>query len=256
MVWLCVWLGGLGGGIIFLTANVFILIINRYEESTVEQRANDQFFLVGFCLIFLPLLTFMLYALKKELFTLTYYPVRLNRKTRRVHVRLLNEEVISVPWERVYWHIGRGGSGALALGSVRGHVMSEDGETVLKTFDMGHASAYPDSEQWLRRHWEFMRRYMEEGPQAVVGHLDMCLPIAKKKESFWFGLDMLLNMQLKGSPIFLLVLPLLLLASVVRWLVVKTQRLPVWPQWVEDECVIEPNDPYVREPGYVYQAGK
>jgi hypothetical protein len=29
-----------------------------------------------------------------------------------------------------------------------------------------------------------------------------------------------------------------------------TSKIPQWPQWVEDECRIEPEDPWRREPGY------
>ena len=52
-------------------------------------------------------------------------------------------------------------------------------------------------------------------------------------------------MQIILFPVFFLP------ASLGRFLVMRTSKIPRWPQWVEDECVIELNDPYVREPGYV-----
>ena len=246
--WLSMWMGGLALGVTYWLIEIISISVKRFNTLTELQKQND-LFSIGFVLfLFLPILLFLLYALKKELFTLTHYPVRLNRKTRRVHVMMLNGEVLSVPWEEVYWHIGRGGQSALALGSVRGHVLSEDGQTVLKTFDVGQVSGYPDSEdRWLGRHWEFMRRYMEEGPQAVVDKVDFCMPIAEKKESYWFGLHLLLNMQLKGSPIYILAVPLLFVASIVRWCVLKTQKIPRWPQEVEAQCQIEAGDPYRRD---------
>ena len=27
----------------------------------------------------------------------------------------------------------------------------------------------------------------------------------------------------------------------------RTSKIPQWPQWVEDECRIEPDDPWVRD---------
>jgi len=38
-------------------------------------------------------------------------------------------------------------------------------------------------------------------------------------------------------------MPLLLPLVLCRWLVLKSCRMPVWPQWVEDECAIDANDP-------------
>jgi hypothetical protein len=32
-----------------------------------------------------------------------------------------------------------------------------------------------------------------------------------------------------------------------RWIVMRTSKIPQWPQWVEDECRIEPDDPWVRD---------
>lgn len=247
--WLSMWMGGLALGVTYWLIEIISISVKRFNTLTELQKQND-LFSIGFVLfLFLPILLFLLYALKKELFTLTHYPVRLNRKTRRVHVMMLNGEVLSVPWEEVYWHIGRGGQSALALGSVRGHVLSEDGQTVLKTFDVGQVSGYPDSEdRWLGRHWEFMRRYMEEGPQAVVDKVDFCMPIAEKKESYWFGLQVLLS-QFNGMflPMYLFALPFVLVSSVVRWCVLKTQKIPRWPQEVEAQCQIEAGDPYRRD---------
>ena len=38
--------------------------------------------------------------------------------------------------------------------------------------------------------------------------------------------------------------------SLFRWIAMRTSKIPQWPQWVEDECRIEPHDPWRREPGY------
>jgi len=29
--------------------------------------------------------------------------------------------------------------------------------------------------------------------------------------------------------------------------VMRTSKIPQWPQWVEDECAIAPDDPWVRD---------
>jgi len=35
--------------------------------------------------------------------------------------------------------------------------------------------------------------------------------------------------------------------SLFRWIVMRTSKIPQWPQWVEDECVISPDDPWVYD---------
>jgi hypothetical protein len=37
-------------------------------------------------------------------------------------------------------------------------------------------------------------------------------------------------------------MPLLLPLVLCRWLVLRSCRMPEWPQWVEDACKVDPND--------------
>ncbi|MCA3176061.1 MAG: hypothetical protein ING36_11080, partial [Burkholderiales bacterium] len=143
--WLSMWMLLIAIFFSYALASTFFSSIENWQSLSEESKRIKMVDILWVSCLFLPIVIFCLFLLKKELFTLTHYPVRLNRKTRRVHVMMLNGEVLSVPWGEVYWHIGRGGQSALALGSVRGHVLSEDGQTVLKTFDVGQVSGYPDS---------------------------------------------------------------------------------------------------------------
>ncbi len=49
----------------------------------------------------------------------------------------------------------------------------------------------------------------------------------------------------------ILFIPIFLPLSLARWFAMHTSRIPQWPEWVEQECAIDPNDPYVRDSGYV-----
>lgn len=93
---------------------------------------------------------------------------------------------------------------------------------------------------------------MEEGPGPVLEALRptplIMLPgIDKKKESWFFGWEHLTG-SLKGMPLLqVLFQPFLFPTSIFRWMVMRTSKIPRWPQWVEDECAIEANDPYARD---------
>ena len=191
----------------------------------------------------------MLWLLLKEAFRYTHYPVRLNRKTGRVYV-WREGEVLSVPWREVFFYTREFRDSGLKCWDVRGLVLGEDRQTVVDSFAL---SSYHSSDRMdLQLHFEYFRRYMEYGPEELYPHFKVALPVAVRKETWWEGcMRLLLNIQ--GSPLMqILLFPVFFLpASLGRFLVMRTSKIPQWPQWVEDECAIEPGDPYVREPGYV-----
>jgi len=97
----------------------------------------------------------------------------------------------------------------------------------------------------LLRHWEFIRRYMEEGPLAVTGQIQFCMPVDERKESFKSGAERVFA-ELVGAPA--IVKPVLYafgyLHICARWLVMRSSKIPRWPEEIEKLCAIEPNDPY------------
>ena len=66
----------------------------------------------------------------------------------------------------------------------------------------------------------------------------------------WEGfMRLLLNMN--GHPFGqLLFSPFYFISSLGRWIAMRTSKIPQWPQWVEEACVIDPNDPYNRDSGW------
>ena len=83
---------------------------------------------------------------------------------------------------------------------VRAQVLAPDEATVLESFalsyvgslndnDFSPARAYSTSEDYARGHWEFIRRYMEEGPQAVAGQVQFCMPVSERRENFMVGVE-------------------------------------------------------------------
>jgi len=177
--------------------------------------------------------------LSKDFFTSTHYPIRFNRKTRMVHFHMGNKAgVVTVPWDEGFFHIGRGMRETF-LNDIRCHVM--DGDVVKQTFAIGH---YFDDERVVRALWEFIRRYMEDGPDATG------LPPHRR----YIGLSMrpsLYNcyftvmISASTSP-FLgwALMPLLAPLILCRWLVLNTCSVPRWPEEIERASEIAADDPH------------
>ena len=67
---------------------------------------------------------------------------------------------------------------------IRGLILDQDGVTVKETFAFCIATSRIEN---AYSHWEFLRRYMEEGPQAVLDAVLYCMPVDGKRESFAFS---------------------------------------------------------------------
>ena len=189
-----------------------------------------------------------------EWFGYTHYPIRLNRRTRMVYVFRGDGTVLKASWDDVYFalRVNMQAAGVRTLG-ICGLVL-KDPNTVEEMFVFGYAST---SREYCLRHWEFIRRYMEEGPRAVLnapGH-GLYLPIADKRETLYQGWIELVSND-AWNPVFKWVMFPFHVAFFIGRLVNRvTSKVPIWPADVEAECRIEPGDPYVRDsslnpPGY------
>ena len=194
----------------------------------------------------------MLALFRKEAFALTHYPIRFNRLTRMIHYFRFNGEVASVRWDDVFFTIAK----ASSLWSVRGHVLADDKATVLETFSLSHIGmiysheADPitgqfHAEDHVRPHWEFIRRYMEEGPQQLVQRVQYCVPISDRKETLKAGLRrLLLNFSGEAGITTVLMSPIYAWLLIGRRVAVMTSKIPRWPKEIDAVCRVEPGDPY------------
>jgi hypothetical protein len=197
----------------------------------------------GFLLNFLLLCGLYYLGIRFEIFTYTYWPIRFNRKTRMVHVFRHNGPggVLSVPWDQVFFHIGRGWD-RKELRDIRGEVL--DGDTIVDMFALGHAAS---SERPVREMWEFIRRYMDEGPDAVASHpLEKYveLSVAPTLRNCYL---MMYTYYGAGFPLVIRIIatPFIWLYTLTRWLVLLTCRQPVFPPEVEATCQVDADDPNV-----------
>ncbi|QEM81716.1 DUF6708 domain-containing protein [Halomonas binhaiensis] len=225
-------------------------------------QGNDVLINMAFSILFLLMVIGFIWftwsrQLKKDMFTYTHYPIRFNRKTRKVYVFRHNgpNGVLTVPWDEVFWHIGRGMQQKY-LCDVRGHVM--DGVRVKDTFAVGQ---YFDDGQIgrIQATWEFIRRYMEEGPETVAEHpldrlIDKSVTPSWTNCYLWVGASMGPSFVALRYVLFPLFYPIVGLLTLGRWLTLNSCKDPVWPPEVEAECQVEPNDPNRwEEPSYLWE---
>ena len=188
-----------------------------------------------------------------DAFTYTHYPIRFNRQNRQVYAFRRDGTVLKAGWDDFYWTIyntqlGLGGGDL----NVMGHLMGKDGVTIKESIGLSLVDAGEPGRRNQLQFFEFFRRYMEEGPGPVLDALKptplIMLPgIDRRREGWFFGWELLTG-GMKGLPLLqVLFQPFLFPISLFRWVVMRTSKIPQWPQWVEDECRIEPNDPWIRD---------
>ncbi|HGN1279896.1 TPA: DUF6708 domain-containing protein [Proteus mirabilis] len=200
---------------------------------------DDIFICIFVLVLFLPICIWMLFLLKKEWFAWTHYPIRFDRKNQLVHAHRHDGSVFSARWEDIFF------TTAAMYGNdcyITGHVLADDGETIIESFCL---PASHNNIPALKAHWEFVRRYMAEGPDGMKERIPFCLPIADKKESYGFTFLYLMVIY-NGAPLILLpfLAPLAFLFSLPRYVAILTSRRPIWSEEIEALCRVEDDDPY------------
>jgi hypothetical protein len=236
-------------------SSVGLVFSTLYTDLTYLKNANSEEW-AAFLIAILscgPLLIFSIYFFFRESFAYTHYPVRLNRKNRTVYV-WRKKGVLAVPWDKLHFWLRPYKDMGATVWDIRANVLADDGITVVDSFPFGGA----DGEQLhSRHHFEYFRRYMEENPRQTYNMLKVCLAVSRRKETWFEGYErMVLNSSGGGIIGQLLMCWWNIPISITRFIAMRTSKIPQWPEWVEQECKIDPKDPYVREAGYLYKDKK
>jgi len=182
----------------------------------------------------------------KEMFRWTHYPIVLDRKHRLVHVFRLDGSVLTAPWDKIFFTLGRGrGAFGWLNWDIRGLILEDDGVTVKETFAFCIVTSRIEN---AHSHWEFLRRYMEEGPQAVLAAVLFCMPVDGRRESFAFCKERIFaNDAQSPAFMYLLMAPFNYVHAALRWAVMRTSRIPAFPPEIEAALQPEPGDRFVRD---------
>jgi hypothetical protein len=227
-------------GITIMQIVVYFWVIPKAFMDVERGRLSVGFF-IGFVCVMSGVLALVLVLAKRtigrDIFTYTHFPIRFNRKTRMIHVFRHNGPggVLTVPWEQAYFHIGQG-TQARSLLDLRGHVM--DGDTVVDTFAVGN---FFNTVEPIRQIWKFIVVYMEQGPQALPTDLFMCTSTSTRWLNCFLQANAYCDIFFR-IPLFKWVLVALI--TVMRWLVMKSCKEPVWPSEIMAESAIAPDDVY------------
>lgn len=223
----------------------FVFIVLTRDPADAYVDVTKDWLVVGFIsLLLTPLFWLSIWALRKEAFAYTHYPIRLHRKDRKVYVFRLDGTVLVAPWDGLFFTLGRGNRRyGYQNWDIRGHVLAADGLTVKETF--AFAMDWEEIKD-IHRHWEYLRRYMEDGPQTLLEYTPVYLPIVDRYETYSFGFFRLV-FNFPGLILAWLLAPVFFLFSLGRYFAMHTSEIPVWPAKIEAACAIEAGDPYERD---------
>ena len=183
-----------------------------------------------------------IYKMAKKEINYTHYPIRFNRKTRMVHVFRQDGTVLSVRWDKVFFTQIPVTYG---MWDMVGHVLDEDGVTVRETFGLPACAMGSWGRERAKGYWEFIRRYMEEGPASVSGVISGCLPIKDKKETLAFSFERI------AASLGSYLNPFILFYYIFypgRMIAMYFSKIPQWPAEIEAQCQrLEGYDPFFRD---------
>ncbi len=185
-----------------------------------------------------------------DIFRMTHYPIRLNRKTRQVHVTRPGDTVLTVPWDALFLCMRENNLPLFGKSvDVRAHVLAGDGKTVIDTFTLVYYE-FRDKEKLLQ-FWEYIRRYMQE-PDGVEQcdreeAVTLRLPVDGRREGLAFGIVRTFAMAANQPVAQLIGSPIAALTILGRWLAMSTSKVPVWPAEVDAACQVDPDDPHRKD---------
>ncbi|MDI1258277.1 DUF6708 domain-containing protein [Aquabacterium sp.] len=217
--------------VVLLSASLVLVFFAAMLSVTLEtpgRLAKDWLLYFGLAVIASPLFAALSWALSRDAFTYTHFPIRFDRMAQMVHVFRRDGTVLSKPWKDVFFCLAHGQSN---VWNVRGHVLATDGLTVLETFALSATGGNNDTgKRAVLGFWEMVRCYMAEGPQQATKLVTQMLPIEHQRETLSFGFH-LMHAQSAGAPrLFVLVYGLLCLVwAPARWLAMRTSHIPRWP---------------------------
>jgi len=238
-----------GGGLLMCVRWLLLgLATAKVTDSGDAQIAYANAIAMG--LVLIPITLSIVWLLRRESFAYTHYPVRFNRRERIVYAFRPNGSILAVPWDDVFFTLASVDNTGTSW-NIMCHVLDRDGETVLESFALSVSdTGSPEGLRILRSHWEFIRRYMEEGPAAVSEQIKFCLPIAKARESFLFGFHLMLAGNSSDKmpwPVLLTSMLFDVVISPFRFFAMQTSKIPNWPPAIETTCTIQNDDPFAIE---------
>ena len=188
---------------------------------------------------------------RDDVFSLKRRPIRFNRKgkkiftirRRRFFAKPGDGDITwEVPWSKEsIFCIHRGTGANKDIYHIRHYTVDDNGK-VLRAFAIGREWDGHSELQGLLSQWNFWCAYMNDGPGALP---PPPLFLSEKENMLESFLYCMYDFGYQASSAYRLVMmPLILLLTIQRVVVLWTCRDPVWPKEVEAVSKIEADDPY------------
>lgn len=191
-----------------------------------------------------------IWLIRSECWRWTHYPMRVNRKTRQVHVFRQDGTTLTVPWDDLFIVRGEAKNPMTdTTYDLRAHVLEEDGHTVRESFTLGYPSPLGNA-QSIDKFWAFLQPYMEapDGVERTYRHLKeggYLVAVDGRKEGWRWSITRTFMLAAHWPWLQLLAAPALGNIAIGRMFAMWTSKQPRWPQEVEQANVIDADDPYV-----------
>jgi hypothetical protein len=198
-------------------------------------------------LLCLGAMAFSVWGLLRDCFDYRHKTVRFNRKNRMVYAFRHNGPggVVAVPWDKAFFFAERQRSVGIFGGAptvMRCFVLGEDDKTIVDTFSFGLRTVNGSDEDTelgkqildeVLANFEFIRRFMEEGPKHLppVERYMPQGPSLKASLSIRFdGFDVVSRRNPLTWIVGMIVAGPLFLLSCFHYVAQLTSREPVWPE--------------------------
>ena len=226
--------GVLGGGFFALFAMALAAAVSYGFLQSSKGQVGPVFWGIAIMVLMCGLPA--LYALKalffKDAFRYTHYPIRFNRDNRMVYVFTGGaRQILKVPFDDAFFFINEdtgAGASAVRLYDLRMHVLQD--EKIIHTVSIGSDSG--GSAGIILAHWEMIRRFMDQGLDALPfpplgifasSHVSV-------KNSF------IIPFAVFNGPLRWILSPFLIFIGVTKYIALVTSKRPVWPKVVDAEC--------------------
>ena len=243
-------------GLMALAATVMSLWMAIEIPPAIREKGQTEFAFWSFgslAIVALCLFALTVRLLLVDCFNYTRKPIRFNRTDRRIYAFRHNGPggVISVPWDSAFFYVERkpkAGLGGTAPRVVRCLVLNDKG-LVVGTFSIGkrvvlafdeNSPAGQQVMEELYQDFEYIRRFMEEGPSSVPPVTELLTTEVSFRNSLRMQFEDVPDILNSGHPLLWLLLAITALPSLIQatvyYVAQLTCREPVWPEDVERAC--------------------
>lgn len=249
-----------------------ILIFSLILLYSLVVKDGENFF--GYLIVFSPLhillgsIVFIFYKafnnLKKyEIKGFNYYPIRFNRKNKKVYVYDVSGEVFEGDWDKIDFILNSRLGGCEGIFWEVKAFIKDENEMIQYTFAFALGKTKKDETLEI---WEFIKTYMISGPinlyynknaSDIIGRLpknklSYCLDVEKLPESLELSKQIVaLDYQSEIKSFYSR--GMIQILGYCRNKFITFDKQPKWPQSVEDECQVEKDDKYIVNASTTYQ---